>query len=205
MVNELFVTEKVMVRELVPSSKNPRKIKQEEKRKLWERLQKFGLISIPIRDADGTILGGKQRCELLVQYGFGDSFIDVRTATRKLTEEELKEVMIIENSHAGQWDLEMLKKEFDDYLDLSSFGLDLSELDEMTKEVTAAAEPEYPIVPKYSEKYGAVVIVIENSIDENFVRSILGLEVMKDYKTSNVGESYVLNAKRFIELWNQRQ
>lgn len=73
MVNELFVTEKVMVRELVPSSKNPRKIKQEEKRKLWERIQKFGLIFIPIRDADGTILGGKQRCELLVQYGLGDN------------------------------------------------------------------------------------------------------------------------------------
>jgi hypothetical protein len=205
MINELFVTEKVKVSELVPSSKNPRKIKQEEKRKLWERIQKFGLISIPIRDADGTILGGKQRCELLVQYGLGDMEIDVRTATRKLSEEELKEVMIIENSHAGTWDLDILKKEFDEFLDLGAYGFNLDELDQMTKEVIAAAEPEYPIVPKFSEKYSAVIIVIENSIDENFVRSVLGLEVMKDYKTSNVGESYVLNAKKFMELWNQRQ
>lgn len=204
MINELFITEKVKVSELVPSSKNPRKIKQEERRKLWERIQKYGMISIPIRDADGTLLGGKQRCELLVQYGLGDSMIDVRTATRKLTDEELREVMVIENTHAGEWDLEILKKEFDDFLDLSDYGFNLDAIDQVANEIAEAQEPEYPIVPKFSEKYSAVIIVIENSIDENFVRSVLGLGVMKDYKTSNVGESYVLNAKQFIERWNKR-
>lgn len=205
MINELFITEKVKVSELVPSSKNPRKIKQEERRKLWERIQKYGMISIPIRDADGTLLGGKQRCELFVQYGLGDSMIDVRTATRKLTDEELREVMVIENTHAGEWDLDILKKEFDDFLDLSDYGFNLDAIDQMANEIAETQEPEYPIVPKFSEKYSAVIIVIENSIDENFVRSVLGLEVMKDYKTSNVGESYVLNAKQFIERWNKRQ
>lgn len=205
MINELFITEKVKVSELVPSSKNPRKIKQEERRKLWERIQKYGMISIPIRDADGTLLGGKQRCELLVQYGLGDSMIDVRTATRKLTDEELREVMVIENTHAGEWDLEILKKEFDDFLDLSDYGFNLDAIDQVANEIAEAQEPEYPIVPKFSEKYSAVIIVIENSIDENFVRSVLGLGVMKDYKTSNVGESYVLNAKQFTERWNKRQ
>ncbi|GGD45077.1 hypothetical protein GCM10011514_06400 [Emticicia aquatilis] len=204
MINELFITEKVKVSELVPSSKNPRKIKQEERKKLWERIQKYGMISIPIRDADGTLLGGKQRCELLVQYGLGDSMIDVRTATRKLTDEELREVMVIENTHAGEWDLEILKKEFDDFLDLSDYGFNLDAIDQVANEIAEAQEPEYPIVPKFSEKYSAVIIVIENSIDENFVRSVLGLEVMKDYKTSNVGESYVLNAKQFTERWNKR-
>ena len=56
-----------------------------------------------------------------------------------------------------------------------------------------------------SEKYSAVVITIDNSIDENFIRSVLGLEVNKCYKTSNVGESYVLTAKKFIEQWKSRQ
>lgn len=118
MINELFQTHRVRVSELVPHVKNPRKIKAEQKRKLWERLQKYGMIGIPIRDADGTLLSGHQRCELLVQNGLGDYELDVRTATRKLTEEELREVMIIENSHAGEFDLEMLKAEFDRYVNL---------------------------------------------------------------------------------------
>lgn len=204
MINELFITEKVKVNELVPSSKNPRKIKQEEKRKLWERIQKYGMISIPIRDADGILLGGKQRCELLVQYGLGDMVIDVRTAVRKLTDIELREVMIIENSHAGEWDLETLKKEFDEFLDLSDFGFSFDAIEKIASEITDSLEPEYPIVPKFSEKYSAVIIVIDNSIDENFVRSVLGLGVAKDYKTSNVGESYVLTAKQFTEKWNKK-
>lgn len=204
MINELFRTEKVRVADLVPSVKNPRKIKAEEKRKLWERLQKFGLISIPVRDFDGTILGGKQRCELMMQYGMGETEIDVRCATRKLTEEELREVMIIENHHAGDWDMEQLRKEFDAVMNLDDFGIELPTLEDLQKQLEPEAEPEYPIVPKYSEKYSAVIIVIENSIDENFIRSVLGLAVCKDYKTENIGESYVLNAKQFIEKWQSK-
>jgi hypothetical protein len=112
--------------------------------------------------------------------------------------------MIIENSHAGEWDIEMLRKEFDEFLDLEEFGFSFEDLADATAEIEAKIEPEYPIVPKYSEKWSAVIIVIDNSIDENFVRSVLGLQVMKDYKTDNVGESYVLTSKQFTELWNKR-
>jgi hypothetical protein len=204
MINELFITQRVRVGDLLPSAKNPRKIKLKDRQKLWERVQKYGMISIPVRDFDGTLLGGKQRCELLVQYGLQDTEIDVRSATRKLTEAELREVMIIENSHAGEWDIEMLRKEFDEFLDLEEFGFSFEDLADATAEIEAKIEPEYPIVPKYSEKWSAVIIVIDNSIDENFVRSVLGLQVMKDYKTDNVGESYVLTSKQFTELWNKR-
>lgn len=36
MMTELFVTEKVKISELIPNEINPRKIKEAEKRKLWE-------------------------------------------------------------------------------------------------------------------------------------------------------------------------
>jgi hypothetical protein len=93
-MKELFVTNRVTVRDLVPNRINPRKIKSEEKKKLWERLNRFGMIGIPVRDADGTLLSGHQRCELMMSYGFGEYVIDVRTATRKLTDQEIKEVML---------------------------------------------------------------------------------------------------------------
>lgn len=202
MMNELFKTVRVCVRELVPSSKNPRKIKAEEKRKLWQRLERFGMISIPVRDYDGTLLGGKQRCELMMEYGLGDTEIDVRSATRKLTEEELREIMIIENSHAGEWDLEMLKKEFDEYLDLGEFGLMLEEsLAEVEKMNADQDEPEMPIVAKFSEKYTAFVIVCRNEIDENHIAEKLGVEVSQCYKSKAVGMTHVVDAKKVIERW----
>ena len=205
-INELFKTEKVKVSDLVPHVKNPRKIKQEEKKKLWERLKKFGMIGIPIRDADGSLLSGHQRCEVMVNHGLGDYEIDVRTAVRKLTEPELHEVMMIENTHAGDFDLKKLQEDFSEYIDVQDFGISLEDLIEQVgaDEKQVEAEPEYSIVPKYSEKYSAVIIVIENSIDENFVRSVLKLEAEKDYKTDNIGESYVLTAQRFIELWQKK-
>ena len=52
MINELFKTERVRIGDLVPHVKNPRKIKAAEKQKLWERIQKYGMIGIPVRDAD---------------------------------------------------------------------------------------------------------------------------------------------------------
>lgn len=206
-VEGLFFTESVKVIDLVPHTKNPRKIKQLEKNKLWDRIQKYGLIGIPVRDADGTLLSSHQRCQVLRDYGFEEMVIDVRTAIRKLTEAELKEIMVIENSHAGEFDLQMLHDEFEAFVNLDDFNIDI---DELTKDLDTGlrqaqpVEPEMPIVPKYSEKYSAVVIVIENSIDENFVRESLGLAKAKDYKTSNVGETYVLTAKQFTEAWQRK-
>lgn len=202
---ELFITEKVKISDLIPNEINPRKIKEIEKRKLWERLQKFGMIGIPVRDADGSLLSGHQRCSVYVSYGLADKEIDVRTAIRKLSAEEIREVMLIENTNAGEFDIEKLHAEFDEYVDLQDYGISFDEITkDMAEEHTKVDEPQYPIVPKYSEKYSAVVIVIENSIDENFVREVLGLQTAKDYKTENIGDSYVLNAKQFIEKWQQR-
>jgi hypothetical protein len=189
--------------DLIPNSQNPRKIKALEKAKLWERLQKFGFIGIPVMDADGTLLSGHQRCQTFRDYGFGDLEIDVRVAVRKLTDDELKEVMIIENHHAGEFDLQLLHDQFAEFVDLDDYGISLDELEKQIKESLPmeTAAPEMPIVPKYSEKYSAVIIVIENSIDENFVRESLGLGDTKDYKTSNMGPSYILTAKQFQEKW----
>lgn len=206
-ITELFETVKVKFKDLVPNAINPRKIKQAKKQQLWERLNKYGMISIPTMDHDGTLLGGHQRCEIYVQYGFGEHETDVRKAKRKLTEEEVREIMLIDNTNAGEFELQKLHSEFADYVELEEFGLDFDEITAGLHEAAeklAGDEPEMPIVPKYSEKYSAVVIVIENSIDENFIRENLGLTKAKDYKTDNVGETYVLTAQNFIEKWQNR-
>ena len=204
MINELFKTDRVRISDLVPHVKNPRKIKASEKQKLWERIQKYGMIGIPVRDADNTLLSGNQRCEVLASQGLGDYVVDVRTAVRKLTEEELREVMMIENSHAGEFDMELLKAEFDQYVDLDSFGLSLDELaDELSGASSELAdqEAELPVVAKFSEKYDSVVIICRNEIDMNHLAEKLGLDRAQCYKSSKVGTTHVVEAKQVIEAF----
>ncbi|WP_052354035.1 hypothetical protein [Flectobacillus major] len=203
-------TEQIRWVDMVTFDKNARKIKVENRKNLAESLKEFDVVDIPTLDVDNVIIGGHQRCMTMIHAGRGEELTDVRKPNRKLTEAEFKKLNLILNSdkYRGEFDLMMLRDNFSEF-DLSQeLGIDLAELDKDVAETNEVgkveAEPELPIVPKYSEKYSAVVIVIDNSIDENFVRSVLGLGVEHDYKTSNKGESYVTTAKSFIERWNNR-
>lgn len=203
-------TEQVRWVDMVTFDKNARKIKVENRKNLAESLKEFDVVDIPTLDVDNVIIGGHQRCMTMIHAGRGEELTDVRKPNRKLTEAEFKKLNLILNSdkYRGEFDLMMLRDNFSEF-DLSQeLGIDLAELDKDVAETNEVgkveADPELPIVPKYSEKYSAVVIVIDNSIDENFVRSVLGLGVEQDYKTSNKGESYVTTAKSFIEKWNSR-
>jgi hypothetical protein len=203
-------TEQVRWVDMVTFDKNARKIKVENRKNLAESLKEFDVVDIPTLDVDNVIIGGHQRCMTMIHAGRGEELTDVRKPNRKLTEAEFKKLNLILNSdkYRGEFDLMMLRDNFSEFDLGQELGIDLAELDKDVAETNEVgkieAEPELPIVPKYSEKYSAVVIVIDNSIDENFVRSVLGLGVEQDYKTSNKGESYVTTAKSFIERWNNR-
>ncbi|MFY7827936.1 MAG: hypothetical protein ACOVQ4_12465 [Flectobacillus sp.] len=203
-------TEQIRWVDMVTFDKNARKIKVENRKNLAESLKEFDVVDIPTLDVDNVIIGGHQRCMTMIHAGRGEELTDVRKPNRKLTEAEFKKLNLILNSdkYRGEFDLMMLRDNFSEFDLGQELGIDLAELDKDVAETNEVgkveAEPELPIVPKYSEKYSALVIVIDNSIDENFVRSVLGLGVEQDYKTSNKGESYVTTAKSFIERWNSR-
>lgn len=203
-------TEQIRWVDMVSFDKNARKIKVENRKNLAESLKEFDVVDIPTLDVDNVIIGGHQRCMTMIHAGRGEELTDVRKPNRKLTEAEFKKLNLILNSdkYRGEFDLMMLRDNFSEFDLGQELGIDLAELDKDVAETNEVgkveADPELPIVPKYSEKYSAVVIVIDNSIDENFVRSVLGLGVEQDYKTSNKGESYVTTAKSFIEKWNNR-
>ena len=201
-MTELFINEKARVADLTPNVKNPRKIKAEAKRQLLDRLVQYGMIGVPVRNADGTLLSGHQRCALLAQNGFGDVVIDVRTAIRQLTERECKEVMLIENGHAGEYDFALLRAEFDQVLNLADFGIDLGAMDQELKELMSDADaPELAIVAKMSERYATFVIVCRNEIDENHIAEKLGVDRQACYKSTRIGTTHVVDAKTFIEKW----
>ena len=190
---------------LIPYEKNPRRITAQKKQHLTELVERYGLISVPVIDQDGTLVSGHQRLKTLMLLGRGEEEIDVRVATRKMTTEEFKEVMVIENAKFGEWDAALLKDEFSDLLTEFDFGIDFASLDAEVKQAAGVEEkPEMPIVQKYSEKYRAIVIVCTNEIDENHLAEVLGLDTEKSYKSERVGRTSVIGAKQFIERWAAR-
>lgn len=50
-----------------------------------------------------------------------------------------------------------------------------------------------PIVPKFSEQYGAVIIIARNSIDIMYLKTLLNIERQKCYKCSRVQDTTIVD------------
>ena len=117
-------TKKVKVKDLIELDINPRKISETKKQKLVESLERFNLVEIPAVNTDMQIIGGNQRVTALMLVGRGEEEIDVRIPNRKLTKKEVKEYAIISNTHAGEFDFEVLELEFAD-IAIDEIGFDV--------------------------------------------------------------------------------
>ena len=85
--------EKRKVNDLLPYSKNPRKINDKQISDLKRSLKKFNLVEIPAIDVDNKIIAGHQRIKVLQLLGRGDEVIDVRVPNRKLTSKEYEQYL----------------------------------------------------------------------------------------------------------------
>lgn len=128
-------TKKVKVKDLIELDINPRKISDAKKQKLIESLEKFNLAEIPAVNTDMQIIGGNQRVSALMMVGRGDEEIDVRVPNRQLTRKEVKEYNLISNTHAGEWDFEILEVEFEDVKIEEIWDFDIPGFDMPTNEV----------------------------------------------------------------------
>lgn len=137
-------TVKRHVNDLFPLEINPRKISSERQKKLQESLEKFNLAEIPIINFDGTILGGNQRCKVLQLIGRGAEIIDVRCPNRQLDDKEVKEYALTSNSHAGEWDFEILEMEFGD-LNFQQFDIKLPSIDEFNDQEEEQKPKQVPV------------------------------------------------------------
>ncbi len=215
MSNLKWHTEKRKVKELIPYGYNPRILTEDKRQKLRASLEKFDLAEIPAINTDNTIIAGHQRIIVLIELGRGEEIIDVRVPNRSLTEEEFKEYNLRSNISIGEWDVDLILKEFNT-LDFDSIGLDIgSELEVMLEEERQLDQfqedfknipdtPEYPLVAKYNEKYSAILIIAENTTDLTFLQTVLELDKEASYKSERVGQTHVLTAKKFQELWEKK-
>jgi len=120
-------TEKRRVNDLLKLDINPRKISESKKEELKKSIERFNLVDIPVLDKDDVIISGNQRVFILQVLDRGDEYIDVRVPNRKLTIKEKKEYALLANTHAGEFDFDILQAEFND-IDFDNIGFDFPKI-----------------------------------------------------------------------------
>ena len=131
----------------------------------------FGDFGIYLIDEQDNIIAGNQRLKVVLRkYG-----PDVELDCKRLigyTEAELRAINIKDNTHAGEWDLDLLADWTADLtLDL---GIDPKEAKKNPEEMTVK---DMELI-RY-EKYDYVLIVCRNEIDYKNLQRALGLEKRK--------------------------
>jgi len=135
--------------DLIPWERNPRQTKRDQARRLVESLEQFGQIHPIAITPDNMIIDGHQREKVWSaadKYG-PDLEVDVRVASRALTEKEREKLTIfLHKGAAGEFDFDILANEFE-VGDLLDWGFDEKELglDGFSIPEDEEAEPEVTI------------------------------------------------------------
>lgn len=135
----VWKTVKRKVNDLVPHEKNPRTISDAGMKALQRSLEKFNLAEVPAANLDNTLLAGHRKMKAMQLLGRGGEMVDVRVPNRQLSEAEAKEYMVISNTHAGEWDFQILDMEFKD-MDFAEIVFEIAGFDDFLSKKKKASE-----------------------------------------------------------------
>ena len=201
--------------EIKPYPNNPKKHPASQVDKIAKSLETVG-FTIPILvDGKGTIVAGEGRflaaTKVLKWTEFkeangskpGDKFIPYKIVDY-LSDDLIKAYRLMDNESAKSSDDRV--KLAEEILSLDPkfqaiIGVDIDkekfefekEFDKHTNETA-----DYPIVPKFSEKYDAFIIVSNNEIDTENLIAVLDLSKAKSYKSGIVGRTHVIEASELL-------
>lgn len=187
--------------QLTPLENNPfGRITQEKRRRLEGKLRELGVFEAATVDTDGVLLTFNKRHNLLLGM-YGPAYeVNVLVAAEPLPADVRKKIVLASNVNEGEWIDEILRQDYADVLE--DVGLMLAAMDAEVSDAGAAGKevaPEYPIVAEFSEKYDAFIIVCRNEIDANNMRELLGIDKRQSYKSKEVGNTHVIEAKALTE------
>lgn len=109
-----WTTEKRLISELNPHPRNPRSISKRSYENLCNSLKKYNYAEIALINLDNTILAGHQRIHVLQDLGRGEEEIEVRVPSRKLTNKEADNYLIVSNKVTGDFDFDILANQWEE-------------------------------------------------------------------------------------------
>lgn len=147
---------------------NPRKISGKEKAKLKKSMEMFGDFGIFLINETDDVIAGNQRLSVVMEID-PDTILDCKRLIG-FTEAELRAINIKDNTHAGEWDLDML----------STWTADLNiDLGIAPKETSPDKRKIKEMELIRYEKYDYVMIVCRNEVDYLNLCRILGIDDAK--------------------------
>lgn len=157
---------------------NPRKITEKKKQELKASIESYGDFGVILIDEHNNVIGGNQRVEVMKSLNPNYKVLCKRLVG--YTRAELRAINIKDNTHAGEWDIEMLA----DWT--ADLNIDVGIKDELEKndEMDRTIE-EMELVPY--EKYDYVLIVCKSQLDYDILTERLGI-AGKTVKTRKKGK-----------------
>lgn len=113
------------IQDIKPNPENPRKIDANDFAKLVKSIKddpKLLEAKPLILDENNIILGGNQRYRACLELGIQDVPV-IKMAN--LTEKEKQKLLVIDNTHYGEWDMDMLANEDWQLEDLNDWGVNI--------------------------------------------------------------------------------
>lgn len=180
-------TEKRRVNELIRYEKNPRRLNEQQLEALKRSIKKFNLVEVPAIDKNNRIIAGSQRIKILQLLGRGEERIDVRVPSRALSEKEYKDYLLTSNAVHGDWNFEMLSKDFDTEL-LLNIGFSENDLSNIWDAQLAVENDEFSIekelakIKKPKTKPGQIIqlglhkLIAGDATDPAVIKKLFGKE-----------------------------
>lgn len=154
--NIIWTNHKIKLGDLKAWDKNPVKISKREKEELLKSLKKFGRVlpyiaATPIVGGKADLLDGHQRQTVEFESEVDpNTSVDVRVPSRKLTEDEKKELVVRLRKNTGEFDSVKLTTFFDP-AQLINWGFKNPELKAHGFEIAAAPATDSPVEDKKGE------------------------------------------------------
>lgn len=179
-----FQTQKRKLSDLLPYPNNPRKLTARQEAKLKESLEKFDLAEIPVINTDGTIIAGHQRVKILKDLYGEDREIEVRVPKKKLSLQDMEELLIRDNLNVGEWDFEMLATNFDQaWLDdvgfqMTSFDTDEMEIPQSVPDEVNERGTHIPRFDDAAEGDGFIAQIVLNYREDVYEKAIAKMDIL---------------------------
>tara|TARA_R110002020_G_C16268945_1_gene770962 strand:- start:902 stop:2077 length:1176 start_codon:yes stop_codon:yes gene_type:complete len=127
---------------LISAEYNPRKLSEEQKQKIKDSINRFGLVDPVIvntnKDRFGIIIGGHQRTKVSREMGFKK----MPCVELDLNLDQEKELNVRLNKNTGEFDKELLVEYFDQN-DLVDWGFDNDYFEDVVTEIDAPEEDDF--------------------------------------------------------------
>jgi ParB-like chromosome segregation protein Spo0J len=222
-------------RQLTPNPRNAKRHDADQLAKLKASILRYGFTAPVLIDAAGVIIAGHGRTRAAIDAGLAtiptiqldltaDDARAYALADNKLAElgggwdleilrAELADLSALPEIETGFTDAEIQtllhgpsRKLTKDEIEAAADDDPPEEKpDDFERQLAKVTNPTLPLVAQYGETQQAFLIVCDNSVDEAWLRHVLGLEEPRQsYKDQNIQSSNVIAVSELRAAWNSR-